>query len=59
MIRKAKTFFWDNQILGEKKPHLYMKRGKIRLLLGCLAAHAATRKKGFVFIFFDKGICKN
>jgi hypothetical protein len=31
-----------------------MKRGKIRLLLDCLAAHAATGKEGFVFIFFDK-----
>jgi hypothetical protein len=28
-----------------------MKRGKIRLLLDCLAAHAATGKEGFVFIF--------
>jgi hypothetical protein len=31
-----------------------MKRGKIRLLLDCLVAYAATGKEGFVFIFFDK-----
>jgi hypothetical protein len=31
-----------------------MKRGKIRLLLDCLAAHAETEKEGFVFIFFEK-----
>jgi hypothetical protein len=31
-----------------------MKLGKIRLLLDSLAAHAATGKEGFVFIFFDK-----
>jgi hypothetical protein len=30
-----------------------MKRGKIQLFLDSLAAHPATRKEGFVFIFFE------